>query len=94
MGLALTPDRGGSDDTTLRLINQGAYDLAIHELVYGLAWLDRPTFLRIGYEFNGRWNNYSAGEYVRAWHRIEDALSQLPTTRNRTALVWDYVGLH
>ena len=50
LSLALTPGYA-----VLEGINSGAYDHAISELVSGIPVLGRPTFLRIGYEFNGRY---------------------------------------
>jgi hypothetical protein len=84
ISLALTP--GG---TTLDLINQGAFDFALGELAKGLPRIGRPVFLRVGYEFNGHWNNYSAASYVQAWKRIEKEIAKNITQRERTALVWD-----
>ena len=84
IGLALTP--GG---TVLGQINRGELDLAIQQLAIGLPLLGRPAFLRIGYEFNGHWNNYSAAAYVEAWRRIEAVIAKNATTRALTALVWD-----
>jgi hypothetical protein len=73
----------------LERINAGQFDLAIRELAQGLPRAGRPVFLRIGYEFNGGWNNYTAAAYVRAWRRIAAAISLNATQRARTALVWD-----
>lgn len=84
VGLALTP--GG---TVLDQINAGELDLAIDELASGLPLLGRPAFLRLGYEFNGHWNNYSAPAFVAAWRRIEAGIARNATTRDRVALVWD-----
>ena len=33
-------------------------------------------FLRIGYEFDGNWNNYDAGEYIKAYQYIVDRLKK------------------
>lgn len=84
LGLALTP--GG---TVIDQINRGQLDLAIEELAGGLPLLGRPVFLRVGYEFNGHWNNYSAPGYVAAWRRIEAAIARNASTRRKVALVWD-----
>lgn len=53
----------------------GVYDSQIGHLVQGLEKLGRPSYLRIGYEFNGlAWNGYSANTYVIAFQRITDAI--------------------
>lgn len=97
-----------------RLVNDGAYDTAIAELVAGLQLMNLPVFLRVGesyqnntcrklrfekifslscmltcvtlgYEFNGRWNNYDAAEYVQSWRRIERAIAAATDTAADTA---------
>jgi hypothetical protein len=67
----------------------GEYDNAIAALTAGLAWLNRPVYLRIGYECNGvGWNNYKPASYIGAWKRVVDALRASPAG-NATAAVWD-----
>ena len=41
------------------------------------------------YEFNGHWNNYTAGGYIAAWRRIVAAIGKVPRAREATATVWD-----
>ena len=71
------------------LVASGAYDNAIEVLRFSLLDLARPVFLRIGYEFNGVWNNYSAPSYVGAFRRIAAALRSDPVLNLSVALVWD-----
>ena len=82
VGISLTP--GG---TVLNQITAGEYDFAIRELAATLPLVGRPVFLRLGYEFNGHWNNYTASAYVAAWRRIEAGIALNATTRSRVALV-------
>ena len=67
---------------------RGADDARIAELCTGLHALDRPSFLRIGYEFNGPWNGYESHAYVAAYRRIATAVRQCAA--NKVALVWDW----
>ena len=41
------------------------------------------------YEFNGHWNNYTAGGYIAAWRRLVAAIGKVPRAREATATVWD-----
>eukprot|EP01045_Picozoa_sp_COSAG04_P028369 COSAG04_NODE_4382_length_2128_cov_4.918186_3_plen_136_part_00 len=84
VSLALTPGA-----TVLPLINAGAYDGALREFADAIPRLGRPMFLRIGYEFNGHWNNYTAGGYIAAWRRLVAAIGKVPRAREATATVWD-----
>lgn len=69
-------------------VASGEYDAAIAALQTGLAWLNRPSYLRIGYECNGPWNSYHSESYKGAWKRIVDRLRASPAG-NSTAAVWD-----
>lgn len=51
-------------------INSGQMDEQIRKLANSLRELNRPVFLRIGYEFDGPWNAYEPGAYRRAFQRI------------------------
>ncbi|WP_299434448.1 glycosyl hydrolase [uncultured Aquimarina sp.] len=46
----------------------------------------RPIYLRIGYEFDGPWNNYDANKYKAAYKYIVDYLNQKQVTN--VAYVW------
>jgi hypothetical protein len=91
VSMSLTTKVGGRTTGAVVLadINAGKYDKALREFAAAVPEVGRPLFLRIGYEFNGHWNNYSAPEYVQAWRRIEAALAVNKTTRAQIALVWD-----
>ncbi|MFC1420908.1 endo-1,3-beta-xylanase [Streptacidiphilus cavernicola] len=46
----------------------------------------RPTYLRIGYEFDGPWNCYNAGYYVKAFQYIKGRIDALGASN--VATVW------
>ncbi len=77
ISLSLTP---GS--VVIPQINEGQYDKALAQFAAAAPLLGRPFFLRLGYEFNGHWNNYSARDYKRAWQRIESFLAANLTARS------------
>lgn len=68
----------------------GRYSAEVATLVAGLKSLNRPLFVRVGYEFNGQWNNYPAHDYVTAWDTIVGAWRQDPTLNKTVAAVWDF----
>lgn len=70
-------------------VADGSYDTALAALRVGLLALQRPVWLRVGYEFNGPWNNYSAPSYVAAFRRIAAALRADAVLNQTCALVWD-----
>jgi hypothetical protein len=86
-----THDAGGHTDgrSVPAAVIAGRYDGALRRFADAVPLLGRPLFLRIGYEFNGHWNNYSAPDYLLAWRRIEHVLAANATTRDTVALVWD-----
>jgi hypothetical protein len=67
----------------------GEYDAAIEALRAGLVALQRPVWLRIGYEFNGQWNNYAPASFVGAFRRVAAALRADALLNQTVALVWD-----
>ena len=72
-----------------RRVADGEYDNAIAALVLGLRHLDRPAWLRIGYEFNGEWNGYAPASYVGAYRRIAALIRRDAVLNNTVALTWD-----
>jgi hypothetical protein len=72
------------------LVASGEYDNAIIALRSGLRSLERPAFLRLGYEFNGmEWNGYRPDSYVGAYRRIAAAIRGDALLEPIIALVWD-----
>lgn len=74
----------------LSKVGAGAYSAQIAELVAGLRVLARPAYIRVGYEFNGGWNNYPATDYKTAWAEIVAPIRADPALASTTAIVWDY----
>lgn len=52
----------------------GKYDDQIKAFADAVASFDRPVFIRIGYEFEGSWNNYKPETFPAAWIRITKLL--------------------
>lgn len=74
IGLSMTNDGQPSEHYEQDVAN-GVYDQQIQYLIEGLANLNRPVFLRIGYEFNGKvWNGYEASTYINAFQRVTDSI--------------------
>ena len=69
-------------------VASGAWDVALRQLCAGLQSLDRPVYLRIGYEFNGSWNGYVAATYVAAFRHVAGAVRA--GGLEHVALVWDW----
>lgn len=58
-------------------INAGGRDDEIRRLGEWISSSDRPVFLRIGYEFDGEWNNYEPESYKLAYVKIVDDLKAM-----------------
>ncbi len=89
IGVNLTAGRDdgtGSD----KAVANGEYDDAIDTFVEALKDLNVPTYLRIGYEFEGEWNNYSPETYVVAFKRITDKVRAAGL--DNIATVWCSAG--
>ena len=56
----------------LENINAGRHDSKIDELAVWVRTAERPVFLRIGYEFDGYWNEYDPVQYQASFKRIVD----------------------
>lgn len=75
IGLNLT----GGKDTGSGLdkeVSEGKFDAQIVAFGDALASLDSPVFIRIGYEFEGEWNNYQPATFQIAWKRISQKLRE------------------
>jgi len=56
-------------------VADGSFDHLIAEFVdFVAAYPDRPFLIRIGYEFDGSWNDYDPKNFKLAFRRIVDAL--------------------
>jgi len=72
-----------------RAIVNGEFDRTITALARYLSHLDRPVFLRPGFEFNGPWNNYDACNYPSAFRRIVSIFRK--EGAENVAFVWCFV---
>lgn len=85
IGLSITENEhpGG-----LQRIVDGEHDAEIHQLVKFFAMIDGPVYLRIGYEFDGTWNQgyEDAPRFIAAWRRIVDVLRA--TEAGNVVTVW------
>jgi len=70
-------------------VASGALDDRLATLCTGLKSLDRPVFLRIGYEFNAPWNGYVPAAYIAAFQHI--VLTLRACHADAVAAVWDFV---
>ncbi len=86
IGLAL--NRGDAHHHYEAQTAAGADDFRLQQMCEGLRSLDRPVFLRIGYEFNGLWNGYEPTGYIGAFRRIAHHLHGCGFPQ--VALVWNW----
>ena len=72
-------------------IAKGRHDDLIREFGMWIKSIERPVFLRIGYEFDGwEWNHYEKKHYLKAWKRIHSIFNELRV--NNVAFVWQSKG--
>ncbi|MFP4156347.1 MAG: hypothetical protein ACLFU4_01895 [Opitutales bacterium] len=64
-------------------VARGEYDAEIALFWEVMVEIGKPFFLRLGYEFNGRWNGYQAPEFREAYRRVAAARGSVPA-----ALTW------
>ncbi|ARD45961.1 hypothetical protein A3Q33_17680 [Colwellia sp. PAMC 21821] len=85
IGLSFT---GGNDKGKGRAEDaaNGEFDEAINQIIQSLIELDRPAYLRIGYEFEGSWNGYTPNAYAATFKRIVNK-ARAQGLQN-TAYVW------
>ncbi|WND03574.1 glycosyl hydrolase [Temperatibacter marinus] len=72
LSIAEADEKGG-----VKNIAAGMHDAKISKLAQFFKVIDKPVYLRIGYEFDGAWNaGYEQVEnYKAAWRRIVDGLT-------------------
>ncbi|MBN2329774.1 MAG: DUF1080 domain-containing protein [Candidatus Omnitrophica bacterium] len=87
IGLSMTRD-GSPTDHYEQDVAAGRHDGDIDSFCLGLKKLNRPAFVRIGYEFNGAWNGYQPEAYKAAWRRIVYAFRRHGL--ENVASVWCY----
>lgn len=66
-------------------IANGTHDAAIDKLANFLKSLQRPVFLRVGYEFDGIWNHYDPEKYKRAFRHLAN---RMRPGNSQLAFVW------
>ena len=72
-------------------VAKGKHDSLIKELGLWIKSIQRPVFLRIGYEFDGwDWNSYKKKHYINAFKRIHTIFKKLEVTN--VAFVWQSKG--
>jgi hypothetical protein len=69
-------------------VARGDDDAKLKQFCEGLESLDRPAFIRIGYEFNAPWNGYSPTNYVAAFRHIVEYTRGAGL--GNVAFVWDW----
>jgi hypothetical protein len=78
--------KGWSGKAVDRKVADGKYDDNVRGFCAVLRYLDRPAYIRIGYEFNGPGNHYRSKSYVAAFRRMAPMLRNCGVP---VALVWD-----
>jgi len=72
-------------------IAEGEHDELIRELGEWIKEIERPVFLRIGYEFDGwDWNHYEKEYYLAAWKHIHIMFDEMEV--DNVAYVWQSKG--
>jgi len=72
-------------------VAKGRHDNLIRELGQWIKDIERPVFLRIGYEFDGwDWNFYNKDAYLASWRRIHSIFGEMKV--NNVAFVWQSKG--
>ncbi|MES2393047.1 MAG: hypothetical protein V4555_15480 [Acidobacteriota bacterium] len=88
IGLAM--NEGDAKRNYAQEVADGVDDAQLKALCAGLKSLDRPVFLRVGYEFNGPWNGYEPRAYVAAFRHVVEAVRGCGL--ENVAMVWDWAA--
>jgi len=76
----------------LNAIRNGLQDYAIREFATWVKNQEKPVFIRIGYEFEGPWNNYDPDEFIDAWRHIVHVFDEEEVPN--AVYVWQSAGLN
>lgn len=68
------------------LVAAGYYNQNLHTMAGCLKQLNKPVFLRIGYEFHGSWNGYRPEFYINAFKQVVQILKEEQV--ENVATVW------
>jgi hypothetical protein len=69
-------------------IAAGQRDNQIRDIANYISQVNRPVFLRIGYEFDGAWNAYNQTSYINAYKRVVDIIRQNANAAKWLVTVW------
>lgn len=83
IGLGFVDDQNKAYD---KAAAEGEYDGRLRRIVGRLARLHRPVYLRIGYEFHGKWNGYTSDSYILTFRRVVGFIREAKATN--IATVW------
>ncbi len=67
--------------------NNGTLNNEMDSLIDKLVALDRPIYLRWGYEFDGPHNRYDPNQFVTAWRKMSNRIKEKGADKN-IAMVW------
>ena len=73
-------------------INGGFFNNSIRDLALWCKGQERPIFIRIGYEFEGPWNNYGQTSFKEAWRHIVHIFDEEEV--QNVAYIWQSAGLN
>jgi len=76
-----------AEPTDVAIATSALYDGYIAQIAQTLAGYGKPLFVRLGFEFNGSWNGYTAGKYVDAYRKVADAIR---AKTSNAAFIWCY----
>ena len=76
----------------LEATSDGNLDNNIRNLANWTKGQDRPVFIRIGYEFEGPWNNYTPNAFKNAWQHFVHIFDEEEV--KNAAYVWQSAGLN
>lgn len=81
---------GGDCYKKLLTSKQRELEDRINTLASGIISLERPVFVRIGYEVNGKWNNYDGPTFVKLFRKVVTGLRNRGV--NNFAALWNVDG--
>lgn len=71
----------------LESFNNGSLDSEMDNLIDKLVALDKPIYLRWGYEFDGPHNHYDPNQFIIAWKKMYNRIKAKEADKN-IAMVW------
>ena len=89
IGLSMTTN-GKPEQHYEDKVAQGFYDNNIKQFCLAIKEWGIPCYIRIGYEFNGRWNGYNPITYKEAFIRIAKAFKTYKV--ENAALLWCFAA--